>query len=479
MYWIVLAVLGIFLILFLCARRERPPEDAVGLLKPFYKMALFLYKRIGIYFTWLFASRQVEADLAQLHPGEAREYLKAAYYVKKIALCLAVVFVGTLLGGAVRLAAQGEIILGEDGRVPRGGRGPGSTEITIAADYGEQRITIQLPVEFRKLSREEADELFEELQGRLPRLILGDNESLEAVNSDLKLERSYEGYPFVLEWESGAPEAVSSEGIVYAGEEPRRVRLSVRASYEGYRREAELSVTVRQPELGEEEQLYRELRQTVLALEENSRGQESFQLPESFRGQPLGWRQLVEDNSVFLWLAAMAAAVAVYLFSDRDLHERLEKQKGKLKREYPELVHKLALFVGAGMTIRGALLKIAGDYTAGRKEGEAPSPACEEVLRTCRELHSGVSEGAAYEHLGKRTGLQEYIRLCTLLTQNLKRGNSMLLDRLREEADKAAEERLQQSRKLGEEAGTKLMIPMVMMLAVIMAMIMIPAFSGL
>lgn len=479
MYWIVLAVLGIFLLLFLCARKERPPEDAAGLLKPFYKIALFLYKRIGIRFAGLFASRQVETDLAQLHPGEAREYLKAAYYVKKIAICLTVVFVGTLLGGAVRLAAQGEIILGEDGRVPRSGSGPGSTEITIAADYGERRITIQLPVEFRKLSQEEANELFEELLDRLPRLILGDNESLEAVNSDLKLERSYEGYPFALEWKSGDPEAVSSEGIVYAGEEPRQVILSLEASYEGYRREAELSVTVRQPELGEEERLYEELRQMVFASEESSRGQDSFQLPGAFRGQPLGWRQVIDDNSVILWLAAMAAAVAVYLFSDRDLHDRLEKQKGNLKREYPELVHKLVLFVGAGMTIRGAFLKIAGDYTAGRKVGEAPSPSCEEVLRTCRELHSGVSEGAAYEHFGKRTGLQEYIRLCTLLTQNLKRGNSMLLDRLREEADKAAEERLQQSRKLGEEAGTKLMIPMVMMLAVIMAMIMIPAFSGL
>ena len=131
------------------------------------------------------------------------------------------------------------------------------------------------------------------------------------------------------------------------------------------------------------------------------------------------------------------------------------------------------------MTIRGAFQKLAGDYTAGRKAGRKPSPVYEEVLHVCRELYSGVSEGAAYEHFGKRTGLQEYVRLCTLLTQNLKRGNSMLLGRLKEEADRAAEERLRQSRKLGEEAGTKLIAPMAMMLAVIMAMIMIPAFSGM
>ena len=63
--------------------------------------------------------------------------------------------------------------------------------------------------------------------------------------------------------------------------------------------------------------------------------------------------------------------------------------------------------------------------------------------------------------------------------QNLKRGNSALLERLREEADKAWEEQLQQGRRMGEEAGTKLLVPMVMMLAVVMVMIMVPAFSAI
>ena len=47
------------------------------------------------------------------------------------------------------------------------------------------------------------------------------------------------------------------------------------------------------------------------------------------------------------------------------------------------------------------------------------------------------------------------------------------------EADSSAEERLQQSKKLGEEAGTKLLVPMILMLAVVMAIIMIPAMSNM
>ena len=96
-----------------------------------------------------------------------------------------------------------------------------------------------------------------------------------------------------------------------------------------------------------------------------------------------------------------------------------------------------------------------------------------------RELRAGVSEGAAYESFGKRAGLTDYIRLSAMLMQNLKRGNRTLLERLREEADKAGEESLQRSKKLGEEAGTKLLVPMVLLLAVVMVMVMIPAFSNL
>lgn len=479
MYWILLAVLGSFLLLHFLARGEQTPENASALLKPFYKTALYLYKHISTRFPRLFSSLRVETDLMQLHPGEARECLKTEYYVKKTALCLALAVIGTLLGSGVHYSRQGEVVLGEDGRVPRGSFRQGATEITVAADFDGQEITVRVPIGFQKLSDAETENIYEEFVEKLPDLVLGSNENLQNVSADLKLESSYEGYPFLVEWDSGSPWAVSGSGTVYPGLEPQQATLFARLTYEEFSRCTEISVTVRQPELTGEERAYRELEELLLTEEESSREQESFTLPKQWRGKPIVWRQVVEDDSLLLWLAAMAVSAAVYFLFDRDLHGQLEKRKKALRRLYPELVHKLVLFVGAGMTVRGALQKIAGDYEQNRRTGMKVSPAYEELLYTCRELRSGISEGAAYEHFGKRAGMQEYIRLSTLLTQNLKRGNSSLLERLREEADKVSEERLQQSRKLGEEAGTKLLVPMVMMLAVIMVMIMIPAFSAM
>lgn len=86
----------------------------------------------------------------------------------------------------------------------------------------------------------------------------------------------------------------------------------------------------------------------------------------------------------------------------------------------------------------------------------------------------GVSEGAAYEKFGKRTGVREYIRLSTFLTQNVKKGSTMLLQQLHEEAKEAEEMRMRNARKLCEEASTKLLLPMIMLLLVVMILIMFP-----
>ena len=56
------------------------------------------------------------------------------------------------------------------------------------------------------------------------------------------------------------------------------------------------------------------------------------------------------------------------------------------------------------------------------------------------------------------------------------KGSHRMADLLEKEALEAWDERKRKARVLGETAATKLLVPMVMMLAVVMAIIMIPAF---
>lgn len=170
-------------------------------------------------------------------------------------------------------------------------------------------------------------------------------------------------------------------------------------------------------------------------------------------------------DGIYVFLLFETVSAALYFLTDKDLKEEMNKKKVTWRFQYPDLVHKMVLYLGAGLSIRSTFVKLAAQY--------------ETIQYARREIDAGVPEVIAYEHFGKRTGLQSYIKLATLLNQNLKRGTSTLFLRLEEEALLSSQERIQNGKKMGEEAGTKLLLPMAMLLGVIMIMIMIPAFSGL
>lgn len=477
MYIIGGIVIACYLILGILSRRETVEQDVSRIMAPFYRMAVCLYKRICIHKISVFSSSQVERDLSCLYPGEGKENLAAKYYIKKISLSLAILFMGTLFGAAAKYNSESSILMDREGRIPRGDYREGSVKVQLTAEDPEgERDSFQVEVAPLLLTEDEARALFTEFLDRLPEYILGKNKAMDRISSDLVLEESYGDYPFLLEWESRSPAIVGSTGRVYPGEEPAPVELVMRITYGELVREETLLLTVVPEELNAREQAHADMENLLLQSEFDSRSESAWSLPDQWQGKEINWQQKVEDYSLVLWILAIVTAVSVYATSDQDLHRQQEQRKKQMQRDYPDIVHKLVLYIGAGMTTRSAFQKIAGDHE--QKTGEEKThPAYREMLYACRELHSGVSEASAYERFGKRTGLQEYIRLSTLLTQNLKKGNSALLERLREEADRAGEERMQSCKRLGEEAGTKLLIPMVLMLLVVMVMIMIPAFS--
>ena len=147
-----------------------------------------------------------------------------------------------------------------------------------------------------------------------------------------------------------------------------------------------------------------------------------------------------------------------------------------MELEYPELVSKIALLLGAGMTLQGALRKIAQTYGTKKKSGkEQELPAYEELLVLCREMENGMGEAAAYQRLGERCKNAEYRRLGTMLAQNLKMGSYGLVALLEQEAERAFEVRKASAKRYGEEAGTKLLFPMMLMLGLVIVVLMVPA----
>lgn len=259
-------------------------------------------------------------------------------------------------------------------------------------------------------------------------------------------------------------------------EQGKVISLTAMLIYEDFREEYVIPVHIFPPQYSETELFRHRVQELLTVSEQTNRSEEQLELPEMVDGRSIAWKEKKEEGSIEVFFLLCISAAAIYVLKDRELQQQAEKRNRQLLLDYPRLVSRMTLYLGAGMTIRNVFYKIASDYQKEKAAGGEVRYVYEEMLLTCHELDSGVSELTAYEHFGKRCRLIQYMKLVNLLVQNLRKGSNSLLDAMRTEAKNAFEERKNTARKLGEEAGTKLLLPMMLMLGIVMVLIMIPAY---
>lgn len=475
MIYIYIGILTVYLILFLLSMGESG--------NPFRRMAARIYrwqeerqKRKRNWKKALYA-RQLGEKLKTLQPQAAVKKQVREHYLSLYSLLLTVVFAGNILCLAAWFSAHNNARLIDGSYLLRNASGEGNVEVGLKAEIpGVQEEIFEYLVEERKLTDEELEKSFAEAAVLLPSEILDGNTSLEDVRRDLKLVSGLDGYPFQIGWESDAYSLVNTDGTVNNEEltKGKIVTLTAVFRYEDWSREVQLHAKVNPVVYTPKEALRAQIEEMIREREESTRSKEVMTLPEQIGTEPLFWKEIIEDSSGYFLILVFFAAAVIYWGRGRELDQKLEARKKELLLDYPEIVNKMALYMGAGMTIRNAFLKMGEDYK--RQKEQRKRYVYEEILMTCYELQGGKSETEAYDHFGKRCQVQCYIKLSALLAQNIRKGSNDLLRMLGQEADSAFAQRKSLAKKLGEEAGTKLLLPMMMMLCVVMVIIMIPAY---
>ena len=95
------------------------------------------------------------------------------------------------------------------------------------------------------------------------------------------------------------------------------------------------------------------------------------------------------------------------------------------------------------------------------------------------QLDTGSEESWVYEQLGQRLELPEYYQMFQHLSQHIRMGTKDLRNLMEQEMQQALEKRRELAKKKGEEASTKLLFPMILLLVLVMVMIVYPAWVGL
>lgn len=171
-------------------------------------------------------------------------------------------------------------------------------------------------------------------------------------------------------------------------------------------------------------------------------------------------------------LFASAVLLAVFYAPDRDLDKRIKNRNFQIQRDFPDFLNKLVLLINAGMTIPRAWEKIVKD----RKD---LTPLYEELYATYLEIKNGKPETEAYEDFAKRCRTKEITKFVSIVIQNLKKGNSELVSLLKLQSNECWQARKNMAVRLGEEASTKLVFPLMIMFVGILVIVILPAVMQL
>ena len=351
---------------------------------------------------------------------------------------------------------------------------------------GEKSENVEIQVSPRMYSEEEVQSLFRQAMNKLDQVILGENETADHVVKPLCFPQELEGYPFAISWEPGRYDVMDMNGrinqdaVLEEDPEGEGVLVKITGILRYGTEEAAYNTQVLVfADVEETETIRNQVLNAARQAEEVSREEKSFVLPEQVNGRTVRWR--FRKESKVMPVLMLGAVICVFLV----VQERQKKEKQRKDRkeqmlfDYPEIVSQFTMLMGAGMTAKNVWKKITADYCGQKERGGRVRDAYEEMVITLQEMQSGIPEAECYERFAARCGLVPYMKMGALLSQNLRKGAKGTSDMLKMEAIQAMEDRKSRERRLGEEAGVKLLLPMLLMLVIVLVIVVVPAFLSI
>lgn len=351
-----------------------------------------------------------------------------------------------------------------------------ASPIALAWKAGDETGEVSFVLTSQRILPEERDALFEEAEHYVRDCIRGGNESLLALRGDVRFPKEIPGTEITAYCQPGSYRWLNADGSRTRYEIPEEgVEETLYVTLCYYEEEREYVIDLRLFPEGSEAERFRKKLETELSYRVADNTEDVVFLPEQIDGVPVAWSVKRTHNGVTVLFLGLIAAVCIPVSGRRSLNDKLRKRERELMADYPELVSKYLLLLNAGLSQRSVWERMTADY---KKSGRRRY-VYEEMLQTMREMENGVSEVRAYERFGKRCRLLPYMRFSSSIVQNLQKGAKGSLNLIEQEALAAFDERKNAAKQKGEEAGTKMLLPMFGLLGIVLVIVIVPALWSL
>ena len=360
----------------------------------------------------------------------------------------------------------------------RPGKGADSVTEHLQVQIGEDKTPIDVTVAAVPYDRKEEQTRIREASKNLETIFLGQNTSLDHVTMDLHMPTQIGDSEVTVQWYLDSWKYLEPDGTLKNEglEEPVWIQVQALLSFGEENLTWNRTIQICPPEAPDTAMMVRMLQ---YQLQECQAGyEETVQLPAEVSEQAVTWYPQRDTRWLWTTLLTGAALCGLWTGKKREDEQRLQKYERKMQLAYPDIVNRLSLYMGAGISIRHAWERIIRGYEKQRQMTGNSEDAYEQMKLALRQMQNGVAETVAYEQFGMDCRLSSYLKLGTLLSQNLRLGTGNLVEMLKAEAKDAFEDRKALARKIGEECESRLLLPMLLMLLSILIMIMYPAVSS-
>lgn len=354
---------------------------------------------------------------------------------------------------------------------------------TVAVSVQGENFEIDgfyIEVRDQLLEGERREVLFIESEQIIRDLLKGDNDSLDCVNQKLNLVSKVPGSSMEVVWNLDDADYVYADGSIDPSQIPQQgiaqtLHAALHYGEESRSFDIQIFLCPIEKTIG---QMAREEIENYLESEndpENNHAQ--LRLPDDVLGQSVLWTEKAAYTGEKLLLMIVIIVICAALYYRSLPRQNLEKRQMQIVSDYPKFIHKIVLLTEAGMNMRSALEVIV----EGQKHNseEKVHYVYKEVDVILRMMQSGISETKAYEYFGKNCGDSMYVKLSMLMIQWVKKGAAGTGELMQGMAQEAMLLRRDHIRQQGEKIGTKLLLPMGLILVVVFMILVVPAFLSL
>lgn len=361
--------------------------------------------------------------------------------------------------------------------VERNSFGGGEKEISLILKKDSETKKYDLLLGEQKLSFQEEKMLQKEFFRDLEMKMRGNNSSLQKVTQALCFEESLDGWPFYITYQSENQQYIHMDGSIEGWEkissknQNSYVSVQVTAEYASYLWTKVFQIHLEKPERVKEESPFKEAEKMLTNQERENREKRIWKLP------PLAGEISIEKEQTFHPTGMILIAFGILLFlllqKFLDLKEKADLCKKETLRDFPVIVHLLTLYMGAGLSLSSAIQRIGKDYASQKKRKN--KYAFEKILWMDQQIQLGAGQKEVCMQWGRKFKESAYRKLALTLSQVISKGTregKMLMEQMEQEAFR---QRIDQAKKEGEEASTRLLFPMILLLSTVLLLVMFPA----